>query len=251
MCCYLWKLSVARRPPSPAVTDDPTVKRIVCYVTDSQSLGHTEPRSDILAKIEAAVGAGVDWVQIREKGMPARQLLAIARAAIGMANPKPAPPIGTDHPGSLIFVNDRLDIALAAGAAGIHLGRESLPAQDVIGWRRRGKMVADLMVVLSCHTIDELRQAEDAGVDYAFFGPVFDTPAKRPFGPPLGIAKLAAACRATRLKVIAIGGVTLRNSAECLDAGAAGIAAIRMFQQTWEPAELKKAVTRLHSIGQR
>jgi thiamine-phosphate pyrophosphorylase len=197
------------------------------------------------------VEAGIDWVQIREKGMPARQLLAIARAAVEMTKHKPAPPAGPDRHGSLILVNDRLDIALAGDAAGIHLGGESLPAQDVIGWRRRRKMVTDLMVGLSCHTIDELRQAEDAGVDYAFFGPVFDSPAKRPFGPPLGIAKLAAACRATRLKVIAIGGVTLENSAKCLHAGAAGIAAIRMFQQTWEPAELKTVVERLHSIEER
>ena len=227
------------------------MKRIVCYVTDSQSLELTEPRSDILAKIEAAVEAGIDWVQIREKGMPARQLLAIARSAIEMTKRKPAPPAGPDRRGSLILVNDRLDIALAGDAAGIHLGRESLPAQDVIGWRRRRKMVTDLMVGLSCHTIDELRQAEDAGVDYAFFGPVFDSPAKRLFGPPLGIPKLAAACQATRLKVIAIGGVTLENSAECLHAGAAGIAAIRMFQQTRDPAELKTVVERLHSIEER
>jgi thiamine-phosphate pyrophosphorylase len=187
-------------------------------------------------------------VQIREKEMPARHLLAIAHAAVGMTNRRPAR-AGEDCPGSLILVNDRLDVALAGDVAGIHLGRESLPAQDVIGWRRRGKIVTDLMVGLSCHAIDEVRQAEDAGVDYAFFGPVFDTPAKRPFGPPLGIAKLAAACRATRLKVIAIGGVTLENSAECLHAGAAGIAAIRMFQQAWQPAELKNAVKRLHSVG--
>lgn len=227
------------------------MKRIVCYVTDSQSLGATEPRSDILTKIEAAVRASVDWVQIREKEMPDRQLLAIARAAVAMTNRKPATLAGEDQAGSLILVNDRLDVTLAGDAAGIHLSRESLPAQDVIGWRRRGKNVTDLMVGLSCHTIDELCQAEDAGVDYAFFGPIFDTPTKRPFGPPLGIAKLAAACRATRLNVIAIGGVTLENSAECLHAGAAGIAAIRMFQQAWEPAELKKAVERLHSVGQR
>jgi thiamine-phosphate pyrophosphorylase len=189
-------------------------------------------------------------VQIREKEMPAGRLLKIARAAVEMTNRKPAPPAGEGRPEPLILVNDRLDIAIAGDATGIHLGRESLPAQDVIGWRQRRKMVRDLMVGISCHTIDELRQAEDAGVDYVFFGPVFDTPAKRPFGPPLGIAKLAAACRATRLKVIAIGGVTLENSAECLHAGAAGIAAIRMFQQPREPAELKKVVKSLHSIGQ-
>ena len=225
------------------------MKRIVCYVTDSQSLGLSEPRSNILAKIEAAVGAGVDWVQIREKEMLAGQLLAIVRAAVGMTNRKPATPAGVNRPGTLILVNDRLDVALAAGAAGIHLGRESLPAQGVVRWRN-GRIVTELMVGLSCHTIDELRQAENAGVDYAFFGPVFDTPAKRPFGPPLGIPKLAAACRATGLKVVAIGGVTPENSAECLHAGAAGIAAIRMFQQSAKPAELKKVVKRLHSVDQ-
>lgn len=180
--------------------------------------------------------------------MPARQLLVVARAAVETTS-RIAMPLGADRPGSLILVNDRLDVAFAADAAGIHLGRESLPARDVIGWRRRGRTA--FTVGLSCHTIDELHRAEDAGVDYAFFGPVFDTPAKRLFGPPLGVAKLAAACRATRLRVIAIGGVTLENGVECLHAGVTGIAAIRMFQQTWEPKELKKAVKTLHSIGQR
>lgn len=226
------------------------MKPIVCYVTDRHSLELVEPRSDILAKIKAAVGAGVDWVQIREKAMPARQLLTIARAAVGATNREPPTLARADRPGSLIFVNDRLDVALAADAAGIHLGRESLPAHDVVAWRQRGKTVTNFMVGLSCHTIDELHQAEDAGADYAFFGPVFDTPAKRLFGPPLGVVKLDAACRVTRLRVIAIGGVTLENSAECVHAGAAGIAAIRMFQQTWEPAQLEKVVRRLHSLGE-
>jgi thiamine-phosphate pyrophosphorylase len=233
------------------VGDDRVMKPIVCYVTDSQSLGPAEPRSHILAKVEAAVEAGVDWVQIREKEMPGRHLLAIARAAIRMTNLKRATPGEKDRPESLVLVNDRLDVALATEAAGIHLGRQSLRARDVIGWRRSGKRAKDFMVGLSCHTIDELRQAEDAGVDYAFFGPIFDTPAKRRFGPPLGIARLAAACQATQLRVIAIGGVTLENSAECLRAGGEGIAAIRMFQQTREPAELKKVVKELHALGER
>ncbi len=231
------------------MADDRVMKPIVCYVTDSQSLALAEPRSHILAKIEAAVGAGVDWVQIREKEMPARHLLAIARAAVRMTNLKRAGE--KDRPESLVLINDRLDVALATEAAGIHLGRQSLRARDVIGWRRSGKRATDFMVGLSCHTIDELRQAEDAGVDYAFFGPIFDTPAKRPFGPPLGIAKLAAACQATQLRVIAIGGVTLENSAECLRAGGGGIAAIRMFQQAQQPAELKKVVKELHALGER
>lgn len=227
------------------------MKPIVCYVTDSQSLGLADLCSGVLTKIEAAVGAGVDWVQIREKEMPARQLLAIARAAVGMRSRRPVTPGGADRPPSLVLVNDRLDVALAADAAGIHLGRQSMSVHEVIDWRRRGRAATDFTVGISCHTIDELHLAEDAGVDYAFFGPVFDTPAKRLFGLPLGIAKLAAACRATRLRVIAIGGVTPENSAECLHAGGAGIAAIRMFQQTREPAELRKIVAALHCLGQR
>lgn len=227
------------------------MKPIVCYVTESQSLGFTELGSSILAKIAAAVEAGVDWVQIREKEMPARQLVTIARAAVGMSSHKPPAPGEADRLGALVLVNDRLDVALAADAAGLHLGRQSLPAHDVIAWRREGKTATDFMVGLSCHTIDELRQAEDAGADYAFFGPIFDTPAKRRFGPPLGIAKLAAACLATRLRVIAIGGVTLENGTECFHAGGAGIAAIRMFQQVREPAELKGVVEGLHALGRR
>ena len=124
------------------------MKPIVCYVTDSQSLGLAVPRSHILAKIEAAVVAGVDWVQIREKEMQARQLVTIARAAVGMASRKPLAPSEADRPGSLVLVNDRLDVALAADAAGLHLGRQSLAAHDVIGWRRSGKTATDFMVGL-------------------------------------------------------------------------------------------------------
>src|SRR5579862_1231306 len=227
------------------------MKPIVCYVTDSQLLGPAGPPSHILATIEAAVGAGVDWVQIREKEMLARQLVAIARGAVGMTRRKPPTSGEADRPRSQILVNDRLDVAIAADAAGVHLGRQSLPAHEVIGWRRRGKIATGFMVGLSCHTIDELCQAEDAGADYAFFGPIFDTPAKRRFGPPLGIAKLAEACQATRLRVIAIGGITPENTTECLHAGGAGIAAIRMFQQVREPAALKEVVEGLHALDHR
>ena len=225
-----------------------TVKPIVCYVTDSQSLEPAEPRSEMLAKIEAAVGAGLDWVQIREKELPARQLLRVARAAIVITAGKLATSAEADRPRSLVFVNDRLDVALLAGAAGVHLGRESLPERVVSGWRRGQRAARNFMVGISCHSINELRQAEDAEADYVFFGPVFDTPAKRSYGPPQGIAKLTAACAATRLRVIAIGGVTPENSTECLRAGAAGIAAIRMFQQARHPAELKDFVERVHGF---
>jgi thiamine-phosphate pyrophosphorylase len=222
------------------------VKPIVCYVTDS--LGLVESGSGISAKIDAAVAASVDWVQIREKAMSAQQLLATAREAVTATNRKSVSASGLGAGKTLVFLNDRLDVALAAGAGGVHLGGSSLPAGDVIQWRQRAKGSTDLLVGVSCHSIEEIQRAEQVGVNYAFFGPVFDNPAKRPYGPPQGIAKLAAACRSTQLRVIAIGGVTANNAADCLNAGAAGIAAIRMFQQT-QPAVLEEIVAALHAIS--
>ena len=88
-----------------------------------------------------------------------------------------------------------------------------------------------------------------AGASYVFFGPVFETPSKKTFGPPQGIARLGEVCRAVRIPVIAIGGVNEENAAECLHAGAAGIAAIRMFQESSEAETLKRAIKRIHDGG--
>jgi thiamine-phosphate pyrophosphorylase len=213
------------------------VKPIVCYVTDRKALGAADPAGTSLAKIRASTAAGVDWVQIRERDMPARELLALTRAAIGVREGK-----------ARILVNDRLDVALAAGAAGVHLGGASVPAREVVRWLREGNAPAEFLVGVSCHSAKEAREAEDAGASYVFFGPIFETPSKKSYGPPQGIAKLAEACSAVRIPVIAIGGVNEENAAECLRAGAAGIAAIRMFQESREPETLKQAIAKLHSV---
>ncbi len=94
--------------------------------------------------------------------------------------------------------------------------------------------------------MEDARAAEDAGASYVFFGPVFETPSKKSYGPPQGIAKLAEVCSAVRIPVIAIGGVNEENATECMRAGAAGIAAIRMFQEMREAEKLKRAVAKLH-----
>ncbi len=214
------------------------MKPIVCYVTDRNALGAGEPAENLLAKIRGAIAAGADWVQIRERGMPARELLALARAARNEG-------AGQAH----ILINDRLDVALAAGAAGVHLGGASMPARDVVRWCRTGNAPAEFLIGVSCHSVEDVREAEAAGASYVFFGPVFETPSKKSFGPPQGIAKLAEACRAVRIPAIAIGGVNEENAAECLRAGAAGIAAIRMFQESRGLEMLRKAVTRLHDGG--
>ncbi len=213
------------------------MKPIVCYVTDRKAPA-VEPIENLLAKIRGAVAAGVDWVQVRERNMPARELLALARAAINESEGR-----------TRILINDRLDVALAAGAAGVHLGGTSAPAGEVIRWCRAGNAPPEFLIGISCHGIEDVQKAEAAGASYVFFGPVFETPSKKSFGPPQGVTKLAEACRAARIPAIAIGGVNEGNAAECMRAGAAGIAAIRMFQEIRQPDSLRKAIARLHDGG--
>jgi len=214
------------------------VKPIVCYVTGRASLGEADSGEALLARVRAAAEAGVDWVQIREREMAARELLALTRAAVAACAGK-----------TRVLVNDRLDVALAAGAAGVHLRGESMPAREVIPWLRAGNAPAEFLVGVSCHSLEDARQAEDAGATYLFFGPIFETPAKKQFGAPQGVAQLAEVCRTVRIPVIAIGGMSGDRSAECLRAGARGIAAIRMFQDARDAETLKQAVTRLHAQG--
>jgi len=213
------------------------VKPIVCYVTDRRALGAADAAGNLLAKIRAAMAAGVDWVQIRERNMPARELLELVKAAIGVREGE-----------ARILVNDRLDVAVAAGAAGVHLGGASIPAREVVSWVRKGNAPTEFMVGVSCHSLEEARAAENAGAGYVFFGPVFETPSKKSYGPPQGIAKLGEVCGALRIPVIAIGGVNEENAAECLRAGAAGIAAIRMFQESRVAETLKRTIAKLHGV---
>jgi thiamine-phosphate pyrophosphorylase len=167
---------------------------------------------------QAAVG-GVDWIQIREKDLGARALVELARAAIG----------STRETAARVLINERLDVAIAAGAAGVHLGESSLPLEAVAAWRR-GAARADFLIGVSCHSRESVLAAERGGADYAFFGPVFATPSKAAFGAPQGISRLREACAAVGIPVLAIGGVNFDNATECIRAGASGVAAIRLFQ---------------------
>ena len=174
----------------------------------------------MLETIRNAATAGVDWIQIREKDLGARRLASLVRQAVE----------GTRHTRARILVNDRLDIAFAAGAAGIHLGEMSLPVETLLEWRRSAAR-ALFEIGVSCHSVEAARAAERGGADYIFFGPVFGTPSKAAFGPPQGLERLREACSAVQIPVLAIGGVNLENVASCMEAGAAGIAAIRLFQE--------------------
>jgi thiamine-phosphate pyrophosphorylase len=208
---------------------------VICYVTDRKALGPEAPLRGVAEKIRLAAAAGADWVQIREKDLPARELLQLARDAV-------------ESGGARILINDRLDVVLAAGAAGVHLGRASVPAAEVVRWCRAGNAPQGFLIGVSCHSFEEVQEAETSGADYAFFGPVFDTPSKRPFGAPQGIARLGEVCRAVRIPVLAIGGLEEENGVSCIRAGAAGVAAIRMFQESRDEKQLREWIARIHSL---
>ncbi len=195
-----------------------TARYQLYYITDRKTLG---PRL-LEAQINATIRVGVDVVQIRDKESCTAPLAATVShaAAVLSALGKGGSPITT-----MIVVNDRLDVALAAGAAGVHLRQSSLPAEAV-----RPIVPPGFLVGVSCHSLDEALRAEAATADYILLGPVFETPSKMAYGPPLGLAKLRQVTARLKIPVVALGGITVERVRACLDAGAAGIAGIRLFQ---------------------
>lgn len=205
----------------------PEGRPLLYAITDRRALSDPE---DIRAFFPRVAAAGVDLLQVRERDLETRPLLGLVETAVAAAR----------GGATRVLVNDRLDVALAAGAEGVHLPGHGLPAVEV---RRR---FPDLLIGVSCHGIDELRRAEAGGADFAVFGPVFETPSKKPYGPPQGLAKLAEATQAVKLPVLALGGVTLSNARACLEAGAAGLAAISLFQAS---ADLVATVKQLRALA--
>lgn len=167
-------------------------------ISDRRLCGGLPHLIDFIAR---QMASGVDYIQIREKDLPVRELLALVSAVIARRGPSR----------SKILVNDRADVALAAGADGVHL--PSYAPFDTLG---------GLVVARSCHTIGEIRSAK---ADFVTFSPIFPTPGK---GQAVGLDALRHACK-YRLPVFALGGITSQNSAACIEAGAAGIAGIRLF----------------------
>lgn len=174
-------------------------------------------RSQIEA-IGKAAQAGLQLIQIRERDMSAKALCEFTRAAIERARPR----------GARVLVNDRLDVALATGADGVHLRVSSIPAHEVrAGAAKKG--LDDFLIGVSTHSIAEARMAEEGGADFIVCGPVYDTPSKRAYGLPLGLERFAEICGAVRIPTLAIGGINLSNYCESLRRGATGIAAIGLF----------------------
>jgi thiamine-phosphate pyrophosphorylase len=221
----------------------PIDRPIICYVTDRKALTGDKSLPALLDVIRAAAAAGVDWVQIREKDLSARELFTLVKEAVALASVRP----GSIRARSIkVIVNDRLDVALAAGAAGVHLGHASAPAREVVRWCRAGNAPADFLVGVSCHSLEGAQEAESAGASYTYFGPIYETPSKIPFGKPHGIEELAQVANAVSTPVIAIGGINESNAAQCIRADAAGLAAIRMIQNAADATALKKAIDAIH-----
>ena len=223
---------------------------IFCYVTDRAGLRSSEPRdalAPLLDSIASAATAGVPWIQLREKDLGARDLANLTSAAIArcaLAHAANSTPLRTR-----IFVNNRLDVAIAERAAGIHLGENSLPvdeAKRLLQNLSPENRPAEFLAGVSCHSLASAQAAAAAGADYLFFGPIFPTPSKRMYGPVQGLGRLAEVCRAVNIPVLAIGGINVENAADCMDSGASGIAAIRLFQQ---PRQLQAAASFLRSFN--
>ncbi len=182
------------------------MKRIV-LVTDRRL---ADPRT-LIERLGEAAAAGVDAIQIREKDLEAAELLDLTRAAVAECR----------HHGCRIFVNGRFDVALEAGADGVHLPADGLRVADV-----RRHTGARLILGVSTHSLEEARAAQEEGADYVFLGPVFQTPSKRD-AVPLGADGLAAAARALTVPVYGIGGIDHGSAAALAALPIAGVAVIR------------------------
>ena len=164
-----------------------------------------------------AVAARIDLVQIREKHLNASVLYQLATSAAGI----------TKGSATQLLINDRSDIAAAAGADGVHLTTSSLPTAVV-----RQAFGVGFLIGVSTHSLAEANLARRGGADFVVFGPVFETASKRKYGEPLGLTSLARVCaELSPFPVLALGGVEIGNVSDCIRAGARGVAAIRMLQQ--------------------
>jgi thiamine-phosphate pyrophosphorylase len=220
---------------------------LLYYITDRTAFPGDEPtrRQRLLDKIAEAASQGIDYIQLREKDLSTRDLESLAREAIRIIGR--AKKLATDHwpLTTALLINSRTDVAIATAADGVHLRSNDISPQEVrAAWQGScgaGALAREIsprkpLIAISCHSPQEVAKAIANQATLAVFAPVFEKTNTQ----PTGLEALRQACQA-KIPVLALGGVTLQNAQSCLQAGAAGIAAIRLFQEN----EIDKIVRQL------
>ncbi len=217
---------------------------LLYYITDRTVFSGDESsrRRRLLEKIAEAARAGVNYIQLREKDLASRELESLAREAVRVVREARTLVTGNKNQGTALLINSRTDVALAVQAEGVHLRSDDISPEEVKAvWRKciaascgagthaRQLSPQDPTVAVSCHSPVEVARAAANGATFAVFAPVFEKKNTPAVG-PVGLATLEQACRA-KIPVLALGGITVFNARSCLDAGAAGISAIRLFQE--------------------
>ena len=196
---------------------------LLYYITDRAQFPGTdnERQTRLLECIKQYARAGVDFIQLREKDLCARDLESLARAALEN--------IGGGR--TQLLINSRTDVALAVGADGVHLRSDDVSPTEVRNIWGAARPKTNPVIAVSCHTEDEVIAAKNSGADFVVYGPVLGkvSDTVQP-SEPIGLAQLRHVCRHS-IRVLALGGVTEENGRACVDAGAAGVAGIRLFQQ--------------------
>jgi len=210
---------------------------LLCYISDRTALAADEPtrRRRLLEKIAEAARAGIDYIQLREKDLSTRELESVAREAVRVVHEANKQAAGSRQPATALLINSLTDVALAVGADGVHLRSDDISPQEVRRiWESAVPCGADAharepLIGISCHSPEQVHDAARQAATFAVFAPVFekkDSPGTKPSG-----LKLLEEARRATIPVLAMGGITLGNGEACLHAGAAGIAAIRLFQE--------------------
>jgi thiamine-phosphate pyrophosphorylase len=205
---------------------------LLYYITDRTQFpgGEDERRERLLEKIAEAARAGMDFVQFREKDLCARDLELLAREAVTR--------VRNFSSTTRLMINSRTDIALAVGADGVHLRSSDVSAADVRKIWHAANGPGEPLVSVSCHSAADVLACEEARADFAIFAPVFGKEGRPQ--KPAGLDMLRVAC-GHRVSVLALGGVTVENAHLCTEAGAAGVAGIRLFQK----GDIEEIVTKL------
>jgi thiamine-phosphate pyrophosphorylase len=190
----------------------------LCVVTD-RSLTKGRP---IEVVVDAALAGGAKAIQLREKDLSTRDLYELVERLLPLVRGR----------GACLLINDRVDLTLALPIDGVHLSRTSLPSAET-----RALLGPTRLIGVSCHSLEEAIEAERGGADFIMLGPLFPTPSKAAYGPPIGLARLEEVRRRVRLPILGIGGITASNTASVMAAGADGAAVISAIMTADDPAD--------------